>query len=70
MHSAKISSKFQVVIPRTIRKSLGLRAGQKIQMVEFDNRIEIVPITPLSSLRGFAKGISTTVERENDRLLK
>lgn len=68
MLAVKISPKYQVVIPRIVRKSLHLRPGQKIQVVEYGNRIELVPVFPFSRLRGFVKGIDTTVERMDDRV--
>jgi len=67
MLAVKISPKYQVVIPLTVRKSLHLRPGQIVQVVEYGNRIELVPIVPFSRLRGFAKGIDTAVERTGDR---
>ncbi len=68
MHTVTISPKFQVVIPQAIRKSLGLQPGQKVQAILYDNRIELIPIKPMASMRGFLKGIETTIERETDRL--
>ena len=63
-----ISPKFQVVIPKGIRNSMGLRAGQKVEILRFDNRIELIPLRPLSRMRGFLKGIRTDVPRDPDRV--
>jgi AbrB family looped-hinge helix DNA binding protein len=63
-----ISPKFQVVIPREIREQLELEPGQKVQAFAFGNRIEFVPLRPAKALRGFLRGIDTTVDREPDRL--
>ena len=68
MQTVTVSPKFQVVIPRTIRESLGLRPGQKMQVVEYDGRIEFIPERDITELRGFIKGINTDFEREEDRL--
>lgn len=68
MNTVTISPKFQVVIPQMIRKSLGLQPGQKIQAVLYENRIELIPIQPIQSMRGFLKGIDTSLEREPDRV--
>ena len=68
METVTISPKFQVVIPRTVRESLGLRPGQKFQVVLYENRIELIPLRPISQTRGFLKGIDTTVQREADRV--
>ena len=68
METVTISSKFQIVIPRSIRESLGLRPGQKFQAIQYGDRIELVPVRPICEMRGFLKGIDTTIERESDRL--
>ena len=68
METVTVSPKYQVVIPKNIRKALGIRVGQKIQVVVYEGRIELIPITPIKDLRGFARGIDTSVEREADRV--
>ena len=68
MNTVNISPEFQVVIPQAIRESLQLKPGQKIQAIQFENRIELIPVVPMKSMRGFLKGIDTTIEREKDRL--
>ena len=67
METVKISPKFQVVIPRSIRESLGLEPGQKVQALLYENRIEFIPVRPLKKMRGFLKGIDTTVPRDKDK---
>ena len=67
METVTISPKFQVVIPKSIRERLGLSPGQKIQAVLDGDRIELIPLHPAKRLRGFLKGIDTTVPREPDR---
>jgi AbrB family looped-hinge helix DNA binding protein len=68
MNTVTISPKFQVVIPQMIRKSLGLHPGQKVQAILYENRIELIPIQPMQTMRGFLKGINTSIEREADRV--
>lgn len=68
MQTVTVSPKYQVVIPRDVRQSLQLRPGQKMQVIEYDGRIELIPERDISELRGFLKGINTDFERENDRL--
>ncbi|MDQ1273655.1 MAG: hypothetical protein QG591_2285 [Planctomycetota bacterium] len=68
MKSVTISPKFQIVIPREIRKKLQLSPGQKIQVIVFGNRIELIPEQKIKKMRGFLKGINTHFEREEDRL--
>jgi AbrB family looped-hinge helix DNA binding protein len=67
MQSVTVSPKFQIVIPKTIRKALQLRPGQKLRIVEYAGRIELVPERDISELRGFVKGIDTAFRREEDR---
>ena len=68
MTQVTISPKYQVVIPQAIRKSLKLQPGQKVEAILYDNRIELIPLKPISEMRGFLSGLNTTVEREPDRL--
>lgn len=68
MQTVTVSPKFQVVIPRELRESLHLRPGQKMQVVEYSGRIELIPERDIAELRGFLKGINTDFERENDRI--
>ena len=63
MESVTISPKFQVVIPKQIRESLNLRPGQKVKAIQYDGRIELIPVVPMKSRRGFLKGIDTDVPR-------
>ncbi len=68
MVTVKLSSKFQVVIPRAVRNRLGLRPGMKLQVVEYEGRVEFLPVKKASELRGILGTIDTTVDREADRL--
>jgi len=68
MHTVTLSPKYQVVIPKTVRKALRLRPGQKMQVVEYDGRIELIPERDIEELRGFLRGINTDFQREEDRV--
>ncbi|MGD9135161.1 MAG: AbrB/MazE/SpoVT family DNA-binding domain-containing protein [Desulfobacterales bacterium] len=68
MQTVTVSPKYQVVIPKNIRDALKLRPGQKMRVIEYDGRIELIPDRDISELRGFLKGIDTRVEREKDRV--
>lgn len=63
-----ISSRFQVVIPKNVRETLALKPGQQVEAIPFKGRIELIPLEPIESMRGFLKGIDTTVPREDDRV--
>jgi AbrB family looped-hinge helix DNA binding protein len=68
MNAVKLSPKYQVVIPRDVRENLHLIPGQMMQVIAYGNRIELMPSRDIREMRGFLKGIDTTVSREEDRL--
>jgi AbrB family looped-hinge helix DNA binding protein len=68
MSSVTISPKFQIVIPREVRKAMRLEPGQKVEVFQDEDMIVLVPVRDIRELRGFAKGIDTTVERDEDRV--
>lgn len=68
MTSVTVSPKFQVVIPKEVRESMGIVSGQKIQILTYQNRIELIPVKPMKHMKGFLKGIDTTVKRDKDRV--
>ena len=68
MSVVTISSKWQVVIPKDVREKLRIQPGQKVQAFAIGDRIELVPVVPLSQLKGFLKGLLPDFEREPDRL--
>lgn len=67
MATVKVSPKYQVVIPRQVREAMNLKPGQEVEVLAYNNRIELIPIRPMQEMRGFLKGIDTTIERESDR---
>ena len=69
MDTVTISSKYQVVIPRAIREKWNVKPGQKVRLIIYANRLEIVPVRDIKTARGFLKGMSSNVERdEEDRV--
>lgn len=68
MVTVTVSPKFQVVIPKAVRERLGIRPGQKLQLLQFSDRIEFVPLRDIRQMRGFLEGIETDVSREKDRV--
>ena len=68
MLSVKVSPKYQVVIPKEIRESLHLVPGQRMQVVQYENRIEMIPERDIEELEGFLKGMNTSFKRESDRV--
>lgn len=68
MEIVTVSPKYQVVIPRSVRERLGIRPGQQVQVIPYEDRIEFIPVRPARELRGFLRDVENTFEREEDRL--
>ncbi|HOV49663.1 MAG: AbrB/MazE/SpoVT family DNA-binding domain-containing protein [Anaerolineae bacterium] len=69
MEMVTVSPKYQVVIPMKIRRALGIKPGHKVQVIQYQDRIELIPLQPIQTMRGFLKGIDTSIECEPDRSL-
>jgi AbrB family looped-hinge helix DNA binding protein len=68
MSRVKVSPKYQIVIPQKVRDALHLKPGQRIQVILYGNRIELIPERKISEMRGFLKGIDKRINRSEDRL--
>jgi len=68
MDTVTVSPKYQIFIPKSVRSALRLSPGQKVQVIAYDNRIELIPVRSARSMRGFLDGIDTEVPREDDRV--
>lgn len=72
MEVVKISPKYQVVIPLAVREALEIYPGEKIHVLQYENRIEFIPEKNIKSMRGFltrgGEKFDTTIERDNDRI--
>ncbi len=69
MDTVTVSPKFQIVIPKAIRDRIGIRPGEKLQVLSFDDRIEFIRTQPMRKMRGFLRGFDSTFSREeNDRV--
>lgn len=66
MTTVTVSQKFQVVIPQAIREAMGIRPGQRLQALQYQDRVVLIPLQPLRKARGMLKGIDTSVKREHD----
>jgi len=67
MKQVTVSSKFQIVIPREVRESMDIQPGTRVQVLQYENRIELIPLRDPKSLRGFIKGIDTEVDRQDQQ---
>ena len=68
MNVVKVSPKFQIVIQEEVRKNMGIKAGEKIQVIQYGDRIELIPVRSIKEMRGICKGMDTNIEREADRI--
>lgn len=67
--TSTVSSKFQIAIPKEVREQLDLKAGTKVHVVPYQNRIEFIPIRPMKQMRGFIKKrFDTSIHRDKDRM--
>lgn len=66
MSTTTISPKFQVVIPKDVRKKLDLKSGQKMTVVTKGGVIYFIPEKPVEAFRGFLKGMDTGNIREDE----
>jgi AbrB family looped-hinge helix DNA binding protein len=68
MTTSLLSPKYQVVIPKEIRKALDLKPGQRLNVIEKDGHIELRPILTPEQLIGYLKGDQPLqFERDADR---
>jgi len=68
MPTVTVSPKFQIVLPQEVRQALDLRPGEKLQVFHYDRRIELIPVRPIREMRGFLRGMDTTLERDPGRV--
>jgi AbrB family looped-hinge helix DNA binding protein len=68
MDAVTLSPKFQVVIPRRVREALAWRPGAKLQAIIVGDAVQLIPIRPMRTMRGFVRGVDATVERDDDRV--
>ena len=67
MKTVRVSTKYQVVIPKAVREAAGIRPGQEVAVLRYGRRIELIPLRPVGEMRGFLRGLDTTIEREKGR---
>ena len=66
MNTVTVFSKYQVVIPKQIRISAGIRPGPKLEVFRIGDTIEMVPVKDIRSMRGSLPGLRPTVDREEE----
>jgi len=68
MEAVTVSPEYQIVIPKEIRETLCVRPGDKVHVLQYKNRIECIPVKEIKHMRGFLRGMDTTIRREKDCL--
>ena len=68
MPVVSISPKFQIVIPKEVREKLDIASGTKVEIIPYEKRMEVIPLTKIKNLKGALKGMDTNIKREKDRL--
>ena len=68
MSTVTLSPRYQVVIPSQVRELLDLTPGEKLRVISYAGRVELVPVRLIKSMRGFLKGMDTAIERDQGRL--
>ena len=66
MNTVTVSPKYQIVIPLAVREEMGIRPGERMQVIAFDDRIELVPLRPMQEMKGFLKGLDPRFQRDED----
>ena len=66
MNAVTVSPKYQVVIPKSVRERIHIIPGEQLQVISFDDRIELVPVRPMREMKGFLKGMDASFERDED----
>lgn len=68
METVKLSSKFQIVIPREVRERMNLKPGTRFRVIDVGGTLELIPVRPVREMRGRFKDLDTNIDREDDRL--
>jgi AbrB family looped-hinge helix DNA binding protein len=61
MGRTKVSSKYQVVIPKDVRESAHIQVGQEFQVIAKGGSITLIPDRPISSMRASCGGCVRSV---------
>jgi bifunctional DNA-binding transcriptional regulator/antitoxin component of YhaV-PrlF toxin-antitoxin module len=68
MTTVTLSNDNQLVIPKEICDTIPVKKGVSFEVISYDNRIELVPLSSMKHLKGIFRGIDTTIVRDDDRL--
>ncbi len=65
MPTVTVSPQFEITIPKSIREVMQLLPGHRLNILEYDGRIIMIPEKDIADLKGFLKGINVTFKRDN-----
>jgi AbrB family looped-hinge helix DNA binding protein len=68
MPTITVTSDYRITIPKEVRDASGIEPGQQVEVMQAGDRVELVPVRPMQGARGFLEGVSTELERDEDRL--
>ena len=68
MDTVTVSPKFQGVIRQAIRTSLQITLGEKLRVLLYGDRVEFIAVRTPKQMRGFLRGMDTTIDRDAERL--
>jgi hypothetical protein len=65
-HREKVTVRkdYTVRIPKFLIDDLNIKPGMEVSMSEYAKSIQMVPLGPISDLRGAFPGVSSDIERE------
>lgn len=64
MIESSVTKKGQTTLPKPVRESLGLQAGDRVRYVIADGEVRILPVRPISRLFGALRHDGPTVTLE------
>ncbi|MCY7387126.1 MAG: AbrB/MazE/SpoVT family DNA-binding domain-containing protein [Burkholderiales bacterium] len=68
MDAVTISPEFQIVMPQAVCEALKLKPGEKMRVLQFDNRIELIRVSAQKKARGMLEGMDTVIVRNANRV--
>jgi AbrB family looped-hinge helix DNA binding protein len=68
MPTVTISPKFEITIPKSVHKAMQLRPGHRLNILDYDGRIIMIPDKNIAKLKSFLEGINLTFKRDKGRI--
>ena len=56
----------ELTFAQAVREALKLTPGEKMRVLHFGNRVELLRVRDAKDLRGLLAGMDTTIERDTD----